>query len=66
MTHTPGRDCESFPLQENDSRLRLHCTIFCKHVNASADIRHTNPLQCSEFKIFECKKKLAHVKKLVD
>ena len=30
-----------------------------------AEIRHTNPLQCSECKIFECGKKLANVKKHV-
>ena len=28
----------------------IHCTIFCKRVNARAEIRHTNPLQCSDCK----------------
>ena len=33
-------------------RFRLHsnCTIFCKRVNARAEICHTNPLQCSDCK----------------
>ena len=46
-------------------RLRSHCTIFCKRLNARADFCHTNPLQCLECKIFECGKKLAYAKKLV-
>ena len=31
-------------------RLHSHCTIFCKRVNARAEMRHTNPLQCSDCK----------------
>ena len=31
-------------------RLHSHCTIFCKRVNTGAEIRHTNPLQCSDCK----------------
>ena len=46
-------------------RLRSHCTIFCKRVNARAEIRHTDPLECSNCKIFACGKKLAHAKKRV-
>ena len=48
-----------------DVRLRSHCTVFCKRVNARADFRHTDPLACSNFKIFACGKKLASAKKLV-
>ena len=33
-------------------RLHSHCTIFCKRVNALAEIRNTNPLQCLNCKIF--------------
>ena len=33
--------------------------------NARAEIRHTDPLECSDCKIFACGKKLAHSKKLV-
>ena len=40
------RDPKGFP-QVN---LYSHCTIFCKRVNARAEIRHTNPLQCSDCK----------------
>ena len=46
-------------------RLRSHCTIFCKRLKARAEIRHTDPLECSDCKIFACGKKLAHAKKLV-
>ena len=31
-------------------RLHSHCTIFYKRVKARAEIRHTNPLQCSHCK----------------
>ena len=31
-------------------RLHSYCTIFCKHVNTRAEIRNTNPLQCSDCK----------------
>ena len=44
-------------------RLRSHCTVFCKRLNACAEICRTNPLLCSECKIFACGKKLAHAKK---
>ena len=47
------------------SRLRSRCAIFCKRLNARAEIRHSDPLECSECKIFACSKKLAHAKKLV-
>ena len=51
--------------EDKDLRLRSHCTIFCKRVNARAEIRHTDPLECSDSKIFACGKKPADVKKLV-
>ena len=46
-------------------RLRSHCTIFCKRVYARATFHHTDPLECSDCKIFACEQKLAHAKKLV-
>ena len=48
-------------------RLRSHSKIFCESANARAEVRHTNPLECSgsDCKIFECGKKLAHAKKTV-
>ena len=45
--------------------LRSHCTIFCKRLNALAEIRHTDLLERSDCKIFACRKKLARAKKLV-
>ena len=45
--------------------LRSDCTIFCKRLNAHAEIHHTNPLERSECKIFRSGKKVAHAKKLV-
>ena len=45
--------------------LRSHCTIFYKRLNALADPRHTNSLECSDCKIFTGGKKLADAKKLV-
>ena len=33
-------------------RRHSHCTIFCDRVNARAEIRHTDPLQCSDCRIF--------------
>ena len=45
-------------------RLRF-CTIPYMHFNARADFCHTNPLECSDCKIFACGKKFAHAKKLV-
>ena len=52
-------------LREISLRLRSHCTIFCKRVNARAEIRHTDLLECSDCKIFACRKKLAQARKLV-
>ena len=46
-------------------RLRSHCIIFCMRVYARATFRHTDPLECSDCKIFACEQKLAHAKKLV-
>ena len=46
-------------------RLRSHCKIFCKRLNARAGIRHTDPIACLDCKIFACGKKLVHAKKLV-
>ena len=43
----------------------VHIAIFCKRLNARAEIRHTNPLQCSDCKIFACGKNLPHAKQLV-
>ena len=46
-------------------RLRSHCTIFCKRVNARAEIRHTDPLECSDCKILACGKSLLMRKSLL-
>ena len=43
-------------------RLRSYCTFFCKRVNARAEMRHTDPLECSDCKIFACGKQLADAK----
>ena len=44
-------------------RLRSHCTIFCKRLNARVDFHHTNSLECLEGKIFASGKKLACAKR---
>ena len=52
-----------FPYNSNSHKSVL--IIFCKHLNPCAEMSHTSPLQCSECKIVECRKKLAYAKKLV-
>ena len=49
-------------IRYNTVKLRSHCTIFRKRLHARADFRHSNPLECSECKIFACRKTLAHAK----
>ena len=43
----------------------IHFLLNPAGVNARAEIRHANPLECSDCKIFECGKKRAHAKKFV-
>ena len=59
------RLCQIFVANLGFLRLRSHCTTFCKRVYARATFRHTDPLECSDCKIFACEQKLAHAKKLV-